>query len=53
MDAEAAAGFEQHVRGMYEQVARIAITPHWVGYHDFGARRMPRFLQESAERNQS
>ena len=29
MDAEAAAEFEQNVRGMYEQMARIAITPHW------------------------
>jgi hypothetical protein len=27
MDAEAAAEFERHVRGMYEQMARIVITP--------------------------
>jgi nitroimidazol reductase NimA-like FMN-containing flavoprotein (pyridoxamine 5'-phosphate oxidase superfamily) len=53
MDAEAAAEFEQHVRGMYERMARIAITPHWVRYYDFGAGRMPRFLQELAERNRS
>ena len=53
MDAEAAAEFEQHVRGMYEQMARIAITAHWVRYYDFGAGRMPRFLQELAERNRS
>jgi hypothetical protein len=51
MDAEAAAEFEQQVRGMYDQMARIAITPHWVRYYDFGAGRMPRFLQELAERN--
>ena len=53
MDATAAAEFEQHVRGMYDQMARIAITPHWVRYYDFGAGRMPRFLQELAERNRS
>jgi PPOX class probable F420-dependent enzyme len=53
MDAEAAAEFEQQVRGMYEQMARIAITPHWVRYYDFGAGRMPRFLQELTERNRS
>jgi hypothetical protein len=53
MDAEAAAEFEQNVGGMYDQMARIAITPHWVRYYDFGAGRMPRFLQELAERNRS
>jgi Pyridoxamine 5'-phosphate oxidase len=53
MDAEAAAEFEQHVRGMYDQMARITITPRWVRYYDFGAGRMPRFLQELAEQNQS
>ena len=53
MDAEAAAEFEQHVRGMYEQMARIVITPHWVRYYDFGVGRMPRFLQGLAERNRS
>ncbi|HEY0449724.1 pyridoxamine 5'-phosphate oxidase family protein [Actinophytocola sp.] len=53
MDAEAAAEFEQNVRVMYDQMARIAITPHWVRYYDFGAGRMPRFLQELAERNRS
>jgi nitroimidazol reductase NimA-like FMN-containing flavoprotein (pyridoxamine 5'-phosphate oxidase superfamily) len=53
MDAEAAAEFERDVCGMYEQMARIAITPHWVRYYDFGAGRMPRFLQELAERNRS
>jgi nitroimidazol reductase NimA-like FMN-containing flavoprotein (pyridoxamine 5'-phosphate oxidase superfamily) len=53
MDAEAAAEFEQQVRGFYDQMARIAIRPHWVRYYDFGAGRMPRFLQELAERNRS
>jgi hypothetical protein len=53
MDAEAAAAFEQNVRAMYGQMARIAITPHWVRFYDFGAGRMPRFLQELAEQQQS
>ena len=53
MDAEAAAEFEQNVRKMYDQMARIAITPSWVRFYDFGAGRMPRFLQELAEQNLS
>jgi hypothetical protein len=53
MDADAAAGFARSVREMYEQMARIAITPHWARYYDFGAGRMPRFLQDLAERNRS
>jgi hypothetical protein len=53
MDHEAAAEFERNVREMYDQMARIAITPRWVRYFDFGAGRMPRFLQELAERNES
>ena len=53
MDADAAAEFEQNVTRTYDQMARIAITPHWVRYYDFGAGRMPRFLQELVERNQS
>lgn len=53
LDAEAAAGFEQNCREMYDQMARIAITPYWVRYYDFGAGRLPRFLQDLAERNRS
>ena len=53
MDADAAAQFEQRVREMYDQQARIAITPHWVRYYDFGAGRMPQFLKDLAERNHS
>jgi hypothetical protein len=53
MDAEAAAEFEENVRGMYGQMARIAITPRWVRYYDFGAGRLPRFRQDLAERNRS
>jgi hypothetical protein len=53
MDAEAAEEFERNCREMYDQQARIAITPQWVRYYDFGAGRMSRFLQALAERNQS
>jgi hypothetical protein len=53
MDPEAAAEFEQQVRGLYEQTARIVISPHWVRYYDFSAGRMPRFLQELVERDRS
>lgn len=53
MDAQAVSEFERNVRDMYDQMARIAITPHWLRYYDFGAGRMPQFLQELAERNQS
>ncbi len=53
MDAEAAEKFERNCREMYDQQARIAITPLWVRYYDFGAGRMPRFLRELAARNQS
>ncbi len=51
MDAEAAALFEQSCRALYDQMARIAITPQWVRYHDFGAGRLPGFLQELVQRS--
>lgn len=51
MDADAAAVFEQNVRRMYGQMARIAVTPTWVRFYDFGAGRMPRFLEELAEQS--
>jgi nitroimidazol reductase NimA-like FMN-containing flavoprotein (pyridoxamine 5'-phosphate oxidase superfamily) len=53
MDAKAAAEFEQNAREMYDRMARIAITPRWVRFYDFGVGRMPRFLQELAEQNHS
>jgi hypothetical protein len=52
MDTEAAAKFEQNVRRMYDRMARIAITPTWVRYFDFGVGRMPQFLQDLAARSQ-
>jgi hypothetical protein len=30
-----------HVRSMYRQMARIAITPNWARFYDFGAGRVP------------
>jgi hypothetical protein len=52
MDADAAADFERNVKKMYPRMARIAITPTWVRFYDFGAGRIPRFLQELAEQSQ-
>ncbi len=52
MDADAMAQFEQACRELYDQMARIAITPSWVRYFDFGAGRVPRFLQDLAEQSQ-
>lgn len=52
MDPEAAATFEANVRRMYDQMARIAISPTWVRYYDFGAGRMPRFLQDLAAKSE-
>ena len=51
MDAEAAAGFEKSVRETYDQMARIAIVPSWVRFYDFGAGRIPKFLNELIARN--
>jgi Pyridoxamine 5'-phosphate oxidase len=53
MEADAAAEFERNVRATYEQMARIAITPRWVRFYDFGAGRMPGFLQELVAKSQS
>ena len=36
--------FEAQVRQTYERMARIAITPHWARFYDFGAGRLPPFL---------
>jgi hypothetical protein len=50
MGEETAAEFERNCRQLYDQMARIAITPTWVRFYDFGAGRIPRFLRELAER---
>ncbi|WP_109472067.1 pyridoxamine 5'-phosphate oxidase family protein [Ornithinimicrobium cavernae] len=50
MDAEAAQQFEENVRRTYDRMARIAVTPEWARFYDFGAGRLPGFLQELVER---
>lgn len=40
--------FEAQVRKMYKQMARISVTPQWARYYDFGAGRIPGFLQKLA-----
>lgn len=52
LDAEQVAEFEQHVRGMYEQMARIRVQPQWARFYDFGSGRLPSFLKELAEKAQ-
>ena len=51
MGTEAAAEFEKNCKQLYDRMARIAIAPSWVRFYDFGAGRMPRFLQELADRH--
>ncbi len=41
--------FETQVRGLYEQMARITITPDWAKLFDFET-RIPSFLEELAAR---
>ena len=41
-------GFEAQVRSMYKQMSRIAVTPHWARFYDFGTGRVPGFLRELA-----
>ncbi|MFC8596805.1 pyridoxamine 5'-phosphate oxidase family protein [Isoptericola sp. NPDC057191] len=50
MSGEEYAQFERSCRELYDQMARIAIRPRWARYYDFGAGRVPKFLQELAER---
>ncbi|MDD7939785.1 pyridoxamine 5'-phosphate oxidase family protein [Actinomycetospora lutea] len=50
MEPDAAAAFERDVRGFYDRMARIAITPTWARFYDYGAGRVPRFLADLAER---
>lgn len=39
-------GFEAQTRSMYKQMSRIAITPDWARFYDFGAGRVPGFLHK-------
>lgn len=42
---EELAEFERRVRAVFDQQARIAITPEWARFYDFGAGKVPPFLQ--------
>jgi Pyridoxamine 5'-phosphate oxidase len=48
MDGDQARQFEAQVRKLYQQMARISITPRWARYYDFGTGRIPGFLQKLA-----
>jgi nitroimidazol reductase NimA-like FMN-containing flavoprotein (pyridoxamine 5'-phosphate oxidase superfamily) len=48
MEGDRLAEFERQVRSLYDQLARISIEPVWARFFDFGAGRMPRFLQTLA-----
>jgi hypothetical protein len=48
LDADQVLEFERSVRSIYDQMALIGIQPQWARFFDFGAGRMPRFLQTLA-----
>ena len=48
-DGAGSAEFERNVRRMYPQMARIAVTPTWARFYDYGAGRLPAFLQKLAD----
>lgn len=41
--------FVAQVQDVFEQQARISITPEWARFYDFGAGRLPPFLRRLAE----
>jgi hypothetical protein len=40
--------FEKNVREVFDRQARISIKPEWARFYDFGAGRLPPFLQKLA-----
>src|SRR5450755_585446 len=44
MDRAQMPDFEANVRLVYKQMSRIAVTPHWARFYDFGTGRVPAFL---------
>jgi hypothetical protein len=48
LDPDQVPQFERSVRSIYHQMALIRIQPQWARFFDFGAGRMPRFLQRLA-----
>jgi len=45
-------GFEEACAQLYEQMVRITISPAWARFFDFGAGRLPVFLERMAEEAQ-
>jgi hypothetical protein len=43
--------FEDQARAMFERMVRISIVPTWAKFYDFGAGRLPSFLQELADKS--
>jgi hypothetical protein len=41
--------FKQSVSEVFDQQARISITPEWARFYDFGAGKLPPFLRKLAE----
>jgi hypothetical protein len=48
MDRAQMPDFEANVRLVYKQMSRIAVTPHWARFYDFGTGRVPAFLLKLA-----
>jgi|SRR5580693_2794222 nitroimidazol reductase NimA-like FMN-containing flavoprotein (pyridoxamine 5'-phosphate oxidase superfamily) len=46
MDGTDHAAFERSVRATYDAMVRISVTPAWARFFDFGAGRLPRFLED-------
>jgi hypothetical protein len=46
LSPEDVAVFRDSVTGMYDQMVRISVRPTWARYFDFGAGRLPGFLQD-------
>ncbi len=44
MDPAQMPDFEAQVRSLYKQMSRIAVTPQWARFYDFGTGRIPAFL---------
>ena len=46
MDLAQQAEFEREVRKLYKQMVRISIEPQWARFFDYGAGRLPAFLDK-------
>lgn len=44
--------FEANVRSVYTQMSRIAVTPRWARFYDFGTGRVPAFLLKLGNNSQ-